>query len=39
MPAAQVLGCGEEPVALWIAARGKEQTVRLENNVWNLAWI
>ena len=35
--AAQVLGCREEPVALWIRwPGGKEQTVRLENNVWNL---
>jgi hypothetical protein len=35
--AAQVLGCREGPVALWIRwPGGKEQTVRLENNVWNI---
>jgi hypothetical protein len=35
--ATQVLGCREEPVALWIRwPGGKEQTVRLENNMWNL---
>ena len=35
--AAQVLGCAENPVALWIRwPGGKEQTVRVENSVWDL---
>jgi hypothetical protein len=35
--AAQVLGCAEEPVALWIRwPGGKEQTVPLEKGVWDV---
>jgi len=35
--AAQVLGCAEAPVALWIRwPGGREQTVGLEENVWDL---
>ncbi|PYJ80787.1 MAG: hypothetical protein DME22_23195, partial [Verrucomicrobia bacterium] len=35
--AAQVLGCAEPPVALWIRwPGGKEQTVRVETNLWDL---
>ena len=35
--AAQVLGCAESPVALWIRwPGGREQTVRIEDNVWDI---
>ena len=35
--AAQVLGCAEPPVALWIRwPGGKEQTVRVEPDLWDL---
>lgn len=35
--ATQVLGCAEDPVALWIRwPGGKEQTVQLQRNVWDV---
>jgi len=35
--AAQVLGCAGEPEALWIRwPGGKEQTIRLEKNIWDV---
>lgn len=36
--ATQVLGCGQTPGALWIRwPGGREETVQLENNVWDLS--